>query len=662
MAQQITSRPGLFIAGYTVVALALGALVIALRGYDLLLFILIWPVILSAMLVPWRMYLILVGIGVTVTAITVPLVVPDLNQSAMTAAAATASAFLICESVYRVMRRQRAMARAVQESEARFRCTFERAPAPMAITDVHGRLKWFNQRLCDVLGYERDALKGRMINDFAHPEDRHIRLHSALITSVDGEASVEKRYIAGDGREIPMLVKGTLICDASGEPHEILVIFVDLTAQREAEAQRLAVERAMQETQRLESMGALAGGLAHDFNNLLSSILGNTNLALLDIPAHAPARAYLEQVEIATRRAAEMTRQILAYTGRGQVAREVVDVHRVFDDLKTLLDAAAPVTVTINYQFEPGPLPVCFDRTQLRQVIVALVHNAVEAIGDGVGQITVTVGERLFEADHLPRDTVGADLHAGRYAVIEVRDTGCGIDEDARDLLFVPFFTTKRERRGLGLAATLGIVRSHGGAIQVESAPGQGSVFRVFIPIVQECPETKTAPAGVDASSTVVQSLDDQASPVRSASAGFASAPPVDQRSAAHAMQDLVLIVDDEPAVRSVAARMVEHVGFTTLQASDGGAGVDLFRANADSLACVLLDVSMPGIGGAQALQMMRAIRPDVPIVLMSGYAGDELADRFAQLQPSGFLYKPFNIAELKACLEGAIRKGVRAG
>jgi two-component system cell cycle sensor histidine kinase/response regulator CckA len=657
VAQQITSRPGLFIAGYTALALALGALVIALRGYDFLLFILIWPVILSAMLVPWRMYLILIGIGVTVTAITLPLVVPDLNQSMMMAAAATASALLICESVYRVMRRQRAMARALQESEERFRCTFERAPAPMAITDVHGRLKWFNQRLCDVLGYERDALKGRMINDFAHPEDRHIRLHSALIAAIDGEASVEKRYVARDGREIPMQVKGTLIRDAAGEPHETLVIFFDLTAQREAEAQRLAVERAMQETQRLESMGTLAGGLAHDFNNLLSGILGNTNLALLNIPADAPARAYLEQVEIAAQRAAEITRQILAYTGRGQVAREVIDVRHLLNDLKTLLDTAAPATMTINYQLEPGPLPVCFDRTQLRQVIVALIHNAVDAINDDVGQITVTIGERLFDADHLPRDTVGADLRAGRYAVIEVRDTGCGIDEDARDLLFVPFFTTKKERRGLGLAATLGIVRSHGGAIQVESAPGQGSVFRVFIPTAQEYPETKTAPAV-----TIVQSLDDQASPVQSASAGFAPAPPVDQRSAAHAMQDLVLIVDDEPTVRSVAARMVEHVGFTTLQASDGVAGVDLFRANADSIACVLLDVSMPGIDGAQALQLMRAIRPDAPIVLMSGYAGEELAERFAQLRPDGFLYKPFDIAELKACLEGVIRKGVRVG
>ena len=281
----------------------------------------------------------------------------------------------------------------------------------------------------------------------------------------------------------------------------------------------------MQETQRLESMGALAGELAHDFNNLLSGILGNTNLALLDIPAHAPARAYLEQVEVAAQRAAEITRQILAYTGRGQVAREVIDVRHMLDDLKTLLDAAVPAPVTIDYRFEQEPLPVSFDRARLRQIIVALVHNAVDAIGDGVGQITVMVGERLFDADHLPRDTVGADLHAGRYAVIEVRDTGCGIDEDARDHLFVPFFTTKRERRGLGLAATLEIVRSHNGAIQVESAPGQGSIFRVFIPIALESPEMKTEPAVVDGSPPVVQSLDNQASPVQSVSAGLAPLP-----------------------------------------------------------------------------------------------------------------------------------------
>ncbi|MGQ9547335.1 MAG: hybrid sensor histidine kinase/response regulator [Roseiflexus sp.] len=654
--QHIISRPRLFIAGYTVMALALAMTVIALRGYDFLLLALIWPVILSA-LFPQRLYLILIGIGVAVMAITIPQVVPDLHQSAMTAATATTLTFLICETVYRITRHQRAMAHALQESEARFRCTFERAPAPMAVTDLQGRLKWFNQRLCEILKHERHEIDGRAINDFAHPEDRHIRLHHSLITAVDGEAAVEKRYIAGDGQVIPMLVKGTLLRDASGKPHEVLVIFFDLTAQRAAEMQRLAMERAVQETQRLESMGALAGSLAHDFNNLLSSILGNTNLALLDIPAHAPARAYLEQVKSAVQRAAEMTRQILAYTGRGQVSREVIDVCRMLEDLQTMLDAARPATIAIDYRFEAESLPVCFDRAQLQQMIVALVHNAIDAIGDCTGQITITVRERILNDTDIPRATVGADLRAGRYAVIDVRDTGCGIDRDAREHLFVPFFTTKPERRGLGLAATLGIVRSHDGAIQVESAPGQGSVFRVFIPIVQEHPEMETTPATLADSYTPVPSSADQVSLVQPESTGFVSAPPVNQRSVTHATQDLVLIVDDEPAVRSVAARMVEHLGFATLQAPDGTVGIDLFRAHADLITCVLLDVSMPGMGGAQVLQMMRAIHADAPVVLMSGYAGEELAERFGQLQPNGFLYKPFDIGELKACLAGVIRK-----
>lgn len=290
-------------------------------------------------------------------------------------------------------------------------------------------------------------------------------------------------------------------------------------------------------------------------------------------------------------------------------------------------------------------------------MIVALVHNAIDAIGDCTGQITITVHERILNDTDIPRATVGADLRAGRYAVIEVRDTGCGIDQDAREHLFVPFFTTKPERRGLGLAATLGIVRSHEGAIQVESTLGLGSVFRVFIPIAQDHREMKTTFVTLEDSSTVVRSSCNQVSIVQSEPAGFVSAPPVNQRLVTHATQDLVLIVDDEPAVRSVAARMVEHLGFATLQAPDGAVGIDLFRAYADLITCVLLDVSMPGMGGAQVLQMMRAIRRDIPVVLMSGYAGEELAERFGQLQPNGFLYKPFDIGELKACLVGVIRK-----
>jgi PAS domain S-box-containing protein len=630
--QQGIIRPNWFIFSYSVLTLLLAALVIALRGYEYILYLLIWPVVLSAALVPWRMYLILLGFGAAVTAITLPLAVSHLEDSAKTALAATLAASLICESVYRLARRQRAMARALRESEERFRCTFERAPAPMAVTDLQGRLKWFNQRLCKMLEYDRSGLSRQVMNRFAHPDDQSIRLHAALLASDDGEAAIEKRYVTKNGQVVPVLLKGTLLRNAAGEPHKVLVIFFDLTAQREAEAQRLALERHMLEVQRLESLGVLAGGVAHDFNNLLASILGNTNLALLDTPPHSPARACLEQVEAAVQRAADLTQQMLAYTGRGQVTRETIDVNAALDAMNTLLRTVVPAAISIDYQFEQEALKVGFDRTQLRQIVVALVNNAAEAIGDRSGQIVITTGERVIDAERLPYPAVGAEMHAGRYAIIEVRDTGCGIDQHMMPRLFEPFFSTKPGRRGLGLAATLGMVRSHGGAIQVESIPGQGSTFRVFIPV--EMPTAGATPP---------------------APAPFSQVEAV--QSASREAQGTVLVVDDERSVRSVAARMVERLGFETLQAPDGEAGVALFNAHADSITCVLLDVSMPGMSGAQALQKMRAIRPDAPIVLMSGYAGEELAARFGQLQPNGFLHKPFDTAELKACLDAALRK-----
>lgn len=627
----IVNRPGVFIASYSGLALLLSGLTIVIRGSEYLLYLLIWPIIMSAALALWRMYLILVGIGVAVTAITLPLVVPNLNESAMTALAAALAAVLFCESIYRLMDRQRAMARALRESEERFRCTFERAPAPMAVTDVQGRLKWFNQRLCDALGYKRDELNQQMMSRFAYSDDQNLRLHPALLASPDGEAAIEKRYVAKDGRVIPMLVRGTLLHNAAGEPHEVLVIFFDLTAQREAEAQRLALERQMLEVQRLESLGILAGGVAHNFNNLLASILGNTNLALLDTPPHSPARPCLEQVESAVQRATELTRQMLAYTGRGQVMRETIDVNADLNAMTPLLRAVIPSAISIDYQCEQESLKVCFERVQLRQIIVALVNNAAESIGDQPGQIVITTAERTFDAANLPSSAIGTEMREGRYAIIDVRDTGCGIDRQTMERMFDPFFTTKPGRRGLGLAATLGIVRSHGGAIQVESAPRQGSVFRVFIPVETLIPETPS-------SSPSLPRLE-------------AAQPEVRQS------QGIVLVIDDERSVRSMAARMVERLGFETLQASDGEDGVALFNAHADSIACVLLDVSMPVMDGAQALQIMRAIRPDAPIVFMSGYAGEELAARFGQLQPSGFLYKPFDTAELKACLDAALKK-----
>jgi CheY-like chemotaxis protein len=262
---------------------------------------------------------------------------------------------------------------------------------------------------------------------------------------------------------------------------------------------------------------------------------------------------------------------------------------------------------------------------------MALITNAAEAIGDCTGRITVQTGVRTLSERDLPLRATGAEVQPGRYALIEVTDSGRGMDQATIERIFDPFFSTKQSGRGLGLAATLGIIRSHGGALQVESDPGRGSTFRVLLPLSvgdHQFAESHTQ------NRAMVQTL---VEPYMTS------------------QQRTVLVVDDETAVRTVTVRMVERLGYQTMEASDGQVGVDTFKAHADSIICVLLDVTMPVMSGAQALQAIRAIRPDVPVVLMSGYTNEETSARFELLRPNCFLHKPFDSAELQACLNAAI-------
>lgn len=629
MFRALAARPGLFVTGYLVLVLLAGTTLVVVRSYDQWLFLLVWPVILSAALYPRRLYLILLGIAAPVVVGTLVLIAPDVFASLRTALAGGVTALFACESLFRLMRRQRAATAALRTSEERFRHTFERAPVPMAITDLQGRLKRFNPALSMMLGYDASELQGIELNSIAHPDDRAAghRLRDVIIAA-GGDADLEKRYICKDGRVIHALLKGTLLLDANGQPHELLGIFFDLTERRQAEENRLAFERTILERQRLESLGVLAAGVAHDFNNLLAGVMGNTSMALLELPPESPARACLNQIEVAVKRAADLTRHMLAYAGHGRVMRETIDINAAIGEFDTLLQTLTSATMTVEYRLAPGALPVHVDRAQLQQMLTALMMNAVESIGEHPGGIVVVTDRRTLQADDHASHWIGAPLPAGEYALLEIRDTGCGMDEATRERIFDPFFSTKQRGRGLGLAATLGIVRSHGGALQVESAPGAGSVFRIMLPVCQVAvagtvfpPEKTPAP-----------------------------------RPAVAGREGRILVVDDEAAVRAVTARMLERMGYLTLVAPDGQAAVDLFIAHADTIACVLLDVTMPVMSGAQALQAIRDVRPDAPVVLMSGYTSEETATRFAQLRPNGFLHKPFDASELRTCLEAAFR------
>ncbi len=388
-----------------------------------------------------------------------------------------------------------------------------------------------------------------------------------------------------------------------------MTVVRDVTESRKLEAK-------MRETQKLESLGVLAGGVAHDFNNLLVGILGNVGLALDEVETDSSVAATLHEIQAAALRAAELTRQLLAYAGKGRFVIGRIDLVALVEEMRPLLAAAVPKQIALSFVL-PTSLPtVEADASQLRQILMNLVSNAADAIGAREGAIRVSVRSAELDASRIAT-LVGADgATPGPFVEIEVVDTGEGMSADTRAKIFDPFFTTKFVGRGLGLAAVAGALRAHRGGIDVESEPGRGSTFRAYLPVFVE----KAAPE-----------------PVSSRAPGpIAGAP-------------LVLVVDDDPAVRRVQERTLVRAGLRVLTAADGDEGVATFRARPSDVALVVLDLTMPRMGGQATLEALRAIDPSVRVVLTSGFSESEATARFAGLDLAGFVAKPFLPAELRA-------------
>ena len=391
---------------------------------------------------------------------------------------------------------------------------------------------------------------------------------------------------------------------------------LDLIHARAGEHRRS--EAQMQHTQKLESLGVLAGGIAHDFNNLLTAILGNLDLAMADLSPVAPGRPYLLEVEKAARRAADLCRQMLAYAGKGQFIVQRIDLSHLVQEMVYMLEVSASKKAALRYDLAPDLTLVEADAAQMRQVIMNLVVNASEAIGDRPGVVAIATGVMHADRDWLADCLLGEGCAPGLYVFLEVSDTGCGMDAATRRRVFEPFFTTKFSGRGLGLAAVLGIVRSHHGAIRVASESGRGTSFRVLLPGV--------------AGTHLTAGVDDDDAPVWRGSG-------------------TVLVVDDEEPVRSLARHMLDRMGFRVLLANDGREGLQVFRdveAAGERIACVLLDLTMPRMDGEEAYRALREVRADVKVVLVSGYAEEELAERFAGRGLAGIMQKPYRLATLQ--------------
>ena len=489
-----------------------------------------------------------------------------------------------------------------------------------------GIIQTWNAGAERLYGYTAEEIIGRSVTELLPPGRRHEesdiveRLrHGQRVVHFE---TVRKRK---NGELVDVSLTISPIRDKTGRMIGISHVARDITEQKK-NAEK------MRETQKLESLGILAGGIAHDFNNLLVGILGNASLAQDMAEPGSPVKPLLEDVIGASERAAQLTRQMLAYSGKGRFVLERIDLSALVRDTVPLIQAAMPSTVELRLELEESLPAIEADVAQIQQLTMNIVINGAEAIPEGTpGTVTIrtrrqTVNEQYLHA--LNPAPVG-ELKPGTYVLFEVADTGVGMDEATKARIFDPFFTTKFTGRGLGLAAAIGIVRGHAGAIRVSSTPGQGTVFRVLLPALQSPLEQK---------------------------------PPEQPREIA----DLtgcgpVLVIDDEEIVRKMAQQTLERYDCEVLLADNGATGLEVFRREAGRIRCVVLDLTMPQMSGEETLERLRALRPDIPVILSSGFSEMEAIRRFAGKGLAGFLQKPYKPSDLAEEVREVIRRAQRA-
>ncbi len=459
------------------------------------------------------------------------------------------------------------------------------------------------------------------------------RIHSAdraatdeavnrAISGADGGAyHREFRVVWPDGSLHWVSSHGRVYFEGEGagrKARRFVGVNMDITERKRAEDKLL-------QSQKLESIGLLAGGIAHDFNNLLVGVIGNASLAEDMLPPGSPLAGILAGIVRSGEQAAHLTRQMLAYAGKGQFVLEAVDLTALVRETCVLIQSSISKKIALHFELASEMPAVEADPSQMQQVFMNLALNAAEAIGDQAGVVSVATGEQNVTAAQIREELGGWPIAAGRHVFLEVRDTGCGMDAEQGGRIYDPFFTTKFQGRGLGLAAVAGIVRSHKGAIQLTTAPGAGSTFRVFFPAARQA---------AAANRPRKREKDDLAG------------------------RDVVLVVDDEGVVRDLAKRSLERQGHEVLVAADGPSAIEMVRDQGTRIRLVVLDSGLPGMSGGETLGHLRELKPDLVVMISSGYAEAEALRPFEGVRISGFLQKPYLAQDLARAVKAVLANG----
>ncbi len=511
--------------------------------------------------------------------------------------------------------------RALRESEERLRLAPEAAMVGTWTEDVQNDQLLWSLELRNIFGLSAQSCAGteEEFLDLIYHDDRSTVKEVFARCKRDQmpfEAEVRFSRSAEETRWI--LIRGRGYADEAGQPSRLVGIGIDITVQKQNEEK-------LRHTQRLESLGVLAGGIAHDFNNLLQVIMGNSNLASRMLTPQHPAIAPLEEVELASNKAANLTRQMLAYSGKGHVETQRLQVSNVIRDIERLVRSVIPKHVSLKIDLRAELPFIEADSGQMQQVIMNLVINAAEAIPkDRQGTVWVRAYPQCLTEKAMENGAGEGQLPPGKYITIEVEDDGIGMNEITRARIFEPFFTTKFLGRGLGLAAVRGIINAHKGTLRVDSKPGSGTRFQILL-AAEFGAEQRTEG---EASST---------SDVRG--------------------EGTVLVVDDEPSVRQLAGNILETFGYSVLLAGDGYAAIELLRRCSTPPALVLLDLSMPGMSAQQTIEQLRFFQPDIPIILSSGYDEDNVLRMVDNGHLFGFVHKPYTPSQLSQKVKAGIAK-----
>jgi nitrogen-specific signal transduction histidine kinase len=380
---------------------------------------------------------------------------------------------------------------------------------------------------------------------------------------------------------------------------------------------RKSFEMQLLQAQKLESLGVLAGGIAHDFNNILMVIIGNADLARMRINKESPAAHNLHNIETAAARAADLAKQMLAYSGKGKFVVENIDLNHLLKEMLHMLEVSISKKAVLRLNLYQQLPAVEADATQMRQIVMNLVINASEAIGDKSGVIAITSGYMDCDKNYLKDVWLDENINEGLFIYLEIADTGCGMDKDTLAKIFDPFFTTKFTGRGLGMAAVLGIVRGHKGAIKVYSEVNKGTTFKILLPASNKPLEF------------------------------FNSDPLYDGWKGS----GKVLLVDDEETVRDIGKEMLQKLGFSTITANDGREGIEVFKNNPD-IAFVILDLTMPHMDGEQCFRVLRQLKRDVKVIMSSGFSEYEVSQKFIGKGMAGFIQKPYKLSLLKETIQ----------